>query len=213
MREEKLFSMENSNNKIMIDILLDLYKLAEYFYRKGFLDAASLCDPVFCEKFSKREDNYAEIKMINDFDRESIEPLIYADLMTMYSSIIRAGHINIYLKFRATDCMKIRIAYLMDYVYREGIFDGRASSILNAKLQMSKDIQDISRNSVRISLSQWHDYLKFYINIIGIHHRKIKIDTGMDSLSNFITVALKLYNIEDEKNREYKRRRKEIIGG
>ena len=197
--------MEKHNNSYLASILVGIYGLSEYFYRKGFLDAAILCDPVFCERFSGREDNHAEIKLINDFDRDVIEPIVYADIMTMYAAVAKVKEMNIYLKYKATDPMKIRLSYLMDCVYREGIYDGRYQSIMTAKLQMGENIKSIRRGDLTLTQEEWYDHLKFYISKITIGHNKIKLDTDMRYLSELMTVGLKCLREQDEEKERHRR--------
>lgn len=199
------------DRKEILSILLDLHKLAGYVYRKGYADAASFCNPIHCDEFANREDNHSEIRMLKEFNGDPVDPIIYCDLLQLYSNIIKAKYLNVYLRYKSTEGSRESIAYLMDCVYREAVNDGKAGSIAYAKMQMAGEdgFSTIEVRGVKIPIEQWNDTLKYYVGKVEAHHKSIGLKTGMSNLYKFFNAGIRVHKMIIEAN-ERKRLEREM---
>lgn len=195
-------------------IVKDLYTLSSIFFIKGVADANHICDPYIAEMLCEKQDGYTSLITLNDSAEEEWTVEDYMDVMVYPAASQKNLHnIRNFMLYVASKKMKTAICYLLNYMYRQGC---DRAVIYNGN-QPEKMLQDGTIGTSRflgpkgyMTIHAWHDELKKNVVLIKNKQESPEI---MNTLSEYMSIAIKDKKESEERLELYNERRAFILQG
>lgn len=184
--------MERGRKKISksMEIVHDLARVCEFFYRKGVLDGSSCGDPTEVYLCSKREDNNMTLRFLRDDGGKELKYRYYISYVQFFCSKIGAKNLrNVIAYIPGERQFFSAICIICDKYYRDGLEDGVKTDILKAKKYFNENPRFSDHNRLSglgYARPFWLDTIKYDCNRIFVRQSAEGKNSGMLKLASYI---------------------------
>jgi len=178
-----------------IEVVDDLSRICEYFYRKGVLDGAVCGDPVEVNLCAKREDDNTTFRFLRDEGGRNVPYRHYLGYVQFFCSKIGANDLRNAIAFiPGQRTFFTAVCVICDKYYRDGLLDGVKIDFLEAKKYFNENPR-YSRHNRLIGSGYdntvWIDSIKYDCNRIFLAQETLGKNMGLNRLATYISRSIR----------------------